>query len=347
MKIRPADLHQAPEREAIERFVASHERAQLFHHPAWSAAVERGCGARAHYLVAECADGEIRGLLPLSEVRSVIFGNSLVSVGFGVGGGILADDERVVELLAEEAWRVAERSRCASVELRGGDFPNGWQRQEGTYADFTAPLADDDEVNLLSIKKRQRAEVRRAEGFGLEFRSGRSDEDLDAHYRAYSASVRNHGTPIFPRALFEAMRDEFGTDADVVTAWKDGEPLSAIFSFYFKGTVYPFWGGGTADAREWRANEWLLYRLMCHAARRGCAHIDYGRSKVGTGPYAFKKNWGLEPRPLVYAVRTANGAKPREMNPLSPKYRLQTALWRKLPLAVANRVGPHIARGLG
>ena len=346
MKIRTADLRDGSQREAIARFVAGHAEAQLFHQPAWSAAVEKGCGARAHYLVAEGA-GVIKGLLPLSEVRSLLFGNSMVSVGFGVGGGILADDEQVAEALAAKAWRVALRHGCDSVELRGGVLPEGWQRQEGTYADFTAPLGKDDEANLLSIKKRQRAEVRRADGFELEFRSGRSDEDLDAHYRAYSASVRNHGTPIFPRSLFEAMRDEFGADADIVSAWKDGRPLSAIFSFYFKGIVYPFWGGGTAEAREWRANEWLLYRLMCHAARRGCGRIDYGRSKLGTGPYAFKKNWGLEPQPLVYAVRTADGASPREMNPLSPRYRLQTAIWRKLPLAVANRVGPHIARGLG
>ena len=346
MKVRTANLGDERQRNAIERFVGSHPDAQLFHHPAWSAAGERGCGAKAHYLVAE-GEGGIEGLLPLSEVRSRLFGNSMVSVGFGVGGGILADDAQIAEALAAEAWRVALRRGCDSVELRGGVLPEGWQRQEGTYADFTAPLGKNDEANLLSIKKRQRAEVRRAEGFGLEFRSGRTDADLDAHYRAYSASVRNHGTPIFPRSLFEAMRDEFGEDSDVVSAWKDGEPLSAIFSFYFKDRVYPFWGGGTSDAREWRANEWLLYRLMCHAARRGCAGIDYGRSKVGTGPYAFKKNWGLEPRPLVYAVRTADGARPREMNPLSPKYRLQTAIWRKLPLALANRVGPHIARGLG
>jgi FemAB-related protein (PEP-CTERM system-associated) len=346
MKIRTADLRDAAQRAAISGFVAEHPDAQLFHHPAWSAAVEKGCGARAHYLVAE-DEGGIEGLLPLSEVRSVLFGNSMVSVGFGVGGGILGNEDNIAEALAAEAWRIALRNGCDSVELRGGVLPEGWQRQEGTYADFKAPLFKDDEANLLSIKKRQRAEVRRAEGFGLEFRSGHGDEDLDAHFRAYSASVRNHGTPIFPRSLFQAMRDEFGRDADVVTAWKDGQPLSAIFSFYFKGIVYPFWGGGTAEAREWRANEWLLYRLMCHAARRGCTDIDYGRSKLGTGPYAFKKNWGLEPRPLVYAVRTADGARPREMNPLSPRYRLQTALWRKLPLAVANRVGPHIARGLG
>jgi hypothetical protein len=86
---------------------------------------------------------------------------------------------------------------------------------------------------------------------------------------------------------------------------------------------------------------------MCHAAQRGCGRIDFGRSKLGTGAYDFKCNWGMEPRPLSYAVRTAEGAKPREINPLNPKYRLRIALWRKLPLAIANLIGPPIARGLG
>jgi hypothetical protein len=87
----------------------------------------------------------------------------------------------------------------------------------------------------------------------------------------------------------------------------------------------------------------MYYALMCHAARRGCTRFDFGRSKLGTGPYAFKKNWGFEPRPLSYAVRGG----PREINPLHPRYQLQVSLWKKLPLWAANRLGPPIARGLG
>jgi hypothetical protein len=50
---------------------------------------------------------------------------------------------------------------------------------------------------------------------------------------------------------------------------------------------------------------------------------------------------------LVYAAKTAGGAAKRSVNPLDPKYSLQVKLWSKLPLAVANRLGPMIARGLG
>jgi FemAB-related protein (PEP-CTERM system-associated) len=176
---------------------------------------------------------------------------------------------------------------------------------------------------------------------------GRGRVDREAHYRVYSESVRNLGTPVFPRALFDEMLQEFREDADILTIRKDGKPIASVLSFYFKNTVYPYWGGGGIDARTWRANELMYFELMRHAASRGCTRFDFGRSKLGTGAYAFKKNWGFEPQPLTYAVRTPDGSTPREINPLSPKYRLQIALWKKLPLWAANRLGPPIARGLG
>jgi FemAB-related protein (PEP-CTERM system-associated) len=347
MIVRTADLDDPRAAAAIDAFVAGHPGGEIFHRPQWSRAVARGCGARAHYLVCESGSGEISGLLPLSEVRSPLFGNSLVSAGFGVGGGILGDGG-AVEALAEAAWTLARARSCTGVELRGGPVPGGaWQRREGVYAGFAADLPQGDEAILLSIKKRQRAEIRRAQGFGLTYREGAGPDELDAHFRLYAASVRNLGTPVFPRALFAAMAAEFGADAHVMTVARDGRPLSSVFSFFHKGSVHPYWGGGTEEARDWRANEALYYELMCRAARRGCTRFDFGRSKIGTGPYAFKKNWGFEPSPLAYAVRTADGAAPRDINPMNPRYRLQIAVWRKLPLWMANRLGPPIARGLG
>jgi FemAB-related protein (PEP-CTERM system-associated) len=344
MKVRAADLSDPRESAAIDAFAAAHPDGGIFHRPQWSRAVARGCGAKPHYLVARSKSGTISGLLPLNEIRSPWFGNSLVSTGFGVSGGILADDPETVDALAEAAWACARDRGCASVELRGGPLPGRpWQRRDGIYADFAADLPKGDEAILLSIRKRQRAEVRRGLGFGLHYREG----ELGAHYSTYAASVRNLGTPVFPRALFQAMAAEFGKDAHILTAWKDGRPLSSVFSFFHKGIAYPYWGGGTGEAREWRANEALYYELMCRASRRGCARFDFGRSKIGTGAYAFKKNWGFEPSPLVYAVRTAEGGTAREINPLNPKYRFQVALWRRLPLWLANRLGPPIARGLG
>jgi FemAB-related protein (PEP-CTERM system-associated) len=347
LAVRAAALGDPRESARLDAFVAGHPAGSLFHRPAWSRAVERGCRQRAHYLACEDEAGRLRGVLPLTEMRSFLVGSSMVSAGFGVGGGILAESEGAERALADAAWTLARRLNCPELELRGGPAPGtGWQSRAGLYANFERDLPQGDEAILKSIPKRQRAEVRRSATFGLEARIGSGAADLEAHYLVYSTSVRNLGTPVFPRALFAAMLCEFGEDAEILTEWREGRPIASVLSFYHKGVVHPYWGGGVHEARRWRANEALYFDLMRAASRRGCTRFDFGRSKVGTGAYAFKKNWGFEPRPLVYSVRSEGGLA-RSVNPLDPKYRLKVALWKRLPLAVANLVGPPIARGLG
>lgn len=345
--VRSADLADPAERLRIDAFVAIQQEASPFHRPQWSAAVERGCRQRNHFLVVERNGGAILGIAPLTEIRSALFGSALISTGFGVGGGILAENEPVARMLAEAALSLAGALNCPTVELRGGYLPEGWARKTGVYSNFARALPASDEDILPTIPRKQRAEVRRGLGYGMEVRVGHDSADRAAHYAVYSESVRNLGTPVFPKALFDAMLEGFGADADILTIRKDGKPVSSVLTFYFKGTAYPYWGGGTRAARHWRANEVLYYELMRHARSRGCARFDFGRSKLGTGAYAYKKNWGFEPEPLVYAVRTREGVAPREVNPLDPRYEWKVALWKKLPLWLANRLGPPIARGLG
>jgi FemAB-related protein (PEP-CTERM system-associated) len=345
MTIRGADLAEPRERDRIDAYVAAHPAAELFHRPHWSLAVARGCRQRAHYLIAE-AQGRLTGCLPLTEMRSPLFGNALVSTGFGTGGGPIADDEATAARLVAAGWEIARRQRCRGMELRGGPVPDGWTAQTGVYAGFAKPLPEGDEAILKAMKRRHRS-IRRAREFDLEIRIGNEEADRAMHYAVYGEMVRNLGSPVYPRSLFAAMLDLFGPDAEILTVLKDGRPLASALSFYFGGAVMPYWGGGTAASREFSATEMMYYQIMCHASRRGCTIFDFGRSKLGTGTYAFKENWGFEPQPLVYAVRTAAGEAARSVNPLDPKYRLQVALWKKLPLPLANRIGPHIARGLG
>jgi FemAB-related protein (PEP-CTERM system-associated) len=346
--VRVADLGERHERARIGAWVHDHAEGTPFHLPAWSVAVARGCRQKSHYLVAERGNGEIGGVLPLTEMHSPLFGRALVSTGFGVGGGILADAPGVVAELGEAAWTLAGRLNCPGVELRGGARPgDDWHVDDTHYLGFVRDLAADDEAELLAIPRKQRAEVRRALGNALEILTDRHLADVRAHYAVYAESVRNLGTPVFPLNLFSEVLGEFGSAADVLMVRHQGVAVASVLSLYWKGTVYPYWGGGTADARALRANDAMYFALMGHARKRGCTRFDFGRSKTGTGAAAFKKNWGFEPRPLTYFSRTADGAPPRSVNPLDPKYRLQVETWKKLPLWLANRVGPWISQGLG
>ena len=344
--VRAARLDDAAEAARIDAYVHAHPLGTPFHQMRWGAAVALGCGQRAHALVAE-SGGRITGVVPLVEVHSPLFGRALVSNGFAVGGGILADDDATAGALGEAAFALAERLSCPTLELRGGMLPEGWAIDTSTYLGFVRPLAADDEKELLAIPRKQRAEVRRALGLDLTVETGTGAADRAAHYAVYAESVRNLGTPVFPRSLFDAVLDAFGADADILTVRHEGTPVASVLSLYDRGVVMPYWGGGTAAARTYRANDLMYFALMRHARAKGCTAFDFGRSKAGTGAAAFKKNWGFAGQPLGYAVRTADGQVPRSVNPLNPKYRLKIAAWQRLPLGVANRIGPWIARGLG
>nr|WP_137678281.1 FemAB family XrtA/PEP-CTERM system-associated protein [Parerythrobacter lutipelagi] len=339
------DLRDPGEIARIEGFVAD-LRGSVFHRPAWSLAVEQGTGQRALGLVAEKC-GSLHGWMPLTEVHSPIFGRALVSSGFAVGGGPLSEKHATSVALCHAAQEVASRRSCASIEIRSGGAPETWRTWNDTHCGFERELADNDEAELLLVPRKQRAEIRKSLKLDFVVEAGSSKRDRDAHYAVYSASVRNLGTPVFPRSLFGAMLDRFGADADILTIRHAGEPVASVLSFYHQGTVLPFWGGGTYAARHLRANERMYYELMLHARRRkGCGRFDFGRSKTNSGPYSYKKNWGFEPHPLIYAGWTVPGETARDIDPTSEAYLRKIDLWKRLPLSMANRVGPFIAKGL-
>lgn len=345
--VRLASLRDPMERDRIDDFLGSRADATLFHSHVWLRAIEAATGHSAHVLLCE-EHTRIVGLLPLHRVSS-LFGAALVSTGFAVGGGILAETPRAAVLLAAAAEELAARLGAPAIELRGGVLPEGragWHSCHESHAGFVAPLAADDEAQLLAIPRKQRAEVRKGLANALEVRVGTSPRDRAMHAAAYATSVRNLGTPVFPRALFDAVLEAFGDDADILTVLHHGQPVASVLSLYYRGAAMPYWGGGTAAARSLRANDVMYYALMNRARARGCDRFDFGRSKTGSGAYRFKRNWGFEPRSLAYAAWTASGAAPRDASPTSPKYQAMIAAWKRLPLPLANRIGPLISRGL-
>ena len=343
--VRAVDFGDAAEMARIERFVAENG-GSVFQRPLWLSAIAEGTGNQAHGMVVERGT-TLSGWLPLTLVHSPLFGRALVSSGFGVGGGMLVLRERDVDLLAQAASELAQRLCVPSIELRDAVAPDGWDTIEGKHANFSRDLAEDDEAQLLAIPRKARAEVRKGLANDLTITVGSSEQDRAAHYAVYAESVHNLGTPVFPRSMFDAVLDRFGDDADILTVSHGGRPTASVLSLYHNGTVMPFWGGGTFAARSLRANERMYYELMLHARRKGCTRFDFGRSKTGSGPFSFKKNWGFEPEPLVYRSWSAPGSEARNIDPTDAGYSAKIELWKRMPLSLANRIGPAIARGLG
>ena len=324
-------------------YVAGCAEATFFHRSEWKEVIERAFGHPTHYLLARSGNS-IRGVLPLSQIKSRLFGNALISNPFCVYGGIAASDDQARSALAQSAQNLAERLRVDYLELRNlTEQQVAWPTKD-LYVTFRKLIAADADTNLKAIPRKQRAMVRKGVQAGLQ---AKTDDGLDRLYAMYSESVRNLGTPVFPRRYFELLAEAFGRDCEVVTVSHLGTPVCAVMSFYFRDEVLPYYGGGTPAARDLKANDFMYWQVMCRAVERGCRLFDYGRSKVGTGSYSFKRNWGFEPQPLHYRYHLVRAGEVPNISPTNPRYWLFIEAWKRLPVPVSRALGPLLARNLG
>lgn len=339
---------QAEGRSAWDRFVLVEcPEAGFFHRSGWRDVIEEVYRQPCHYLYAE-RDGRIVGVLPLVHVRSPVFGDRLISTAFTIGGGAAALDEEARAALDDEALQLMNRLNVASFEVRGParlHDGEGWVAKGETYANFSRPIQATEEDCLKQIPRKQRAVVRKAMVAGN--LADEVDADASRFFPLYGFSMRNMGTPVFGKRFFAAVMRAFGTDCDCLTVLDHGTPVASVMSFYFRNQVMPYYTGCLPQARNLGANDFMYWRLMRRAYDRGFSVFDFGRSKLGSGPFSFKKNWGFEPRPIIHEYRVPGGGVAAEINPLNPKYQMFIALWKRLPLSLANFLGPHVARQIG
>jgi FemAB-related protein (PEP-CTERM system-associated) len=327
-----------------DAFVAATEGGTFCHRAGWQRVVERAFGHKTHFVLTE-RDGAITGVLPLTEIRSRLFGHSLVSNAFQVYGGPVAIDKESEAALVGHAAALLEKTQAGHLEFRSIEARQpGWLVKPNLYVTFRRAISADHEVNLNAIPRKQRAVVRKGIANELQTRVGHDARTL---HRVYAESVRNLGTPVFSRRYFTLLCEEFGQDAEVLVVQDQGKPIAAVLSFYFRDQVLPYYGGGTPAARSRGANDIMYWEVMRRAADRGCRIFDFGRSKVDTGAYSFKKNWGFTPTPLNYEFKLRVGDTIPDVNPLNPKYRLMIQTWKRLPLPIANLLGPLLVKDLG
>ena len=341
MMVRPLET---TDEAAWEAFVATHPEATLFHRNGWRRVIERAYGYPSHYLAAW--DGEqLRGILPLIEVKTALFGHALISTGFFVYGGILAADQSACDALAAAAAELAERLGVDYLELRSRQPAlAGWPTKASLYAGFRRELSPVEADNLRRVPRKKRADIRKSLGNETVYLAKIEPE---AFYRTYAISLRDLGTPVFPPRFLQAVVDEFADIVDFSAVSAGGGHVAVLLSFFFKDEVLPYYGGAVPAARGLHAYDLLYWQLMCRSVERGVKHFDFGRSKAGTGAFDYKCYWGFEPEPLNYQYHLVKQRHFPDVNPNNPKYRLFVDAWRRLPLPMANRLGPLIARQLG
>ncbi|MEO1014170.1 MAG: FemAB family XrtA/PEP-CTERM system-associated protein [Pseudomonadota bacterium] len=327
-------------------FITDHPDASLFHQPAWTDAVARVYGYEPVTFAAR-RGGQIVGALSMIDVRGRLFGRSLVSTAFSVGGGVLSSDAAAREALCAQAVAEGRARNVRYVELRSAVAADGWTSKEGAYASYARPLAEDDDAELKAVPRKRRAEIRK----GLKMAEAgrliaRHDASVDAFYELYAISLRNLGTPVFPKRFVQAFADAFDDKVIFSIVEADGEPAFSLCSFIYRDRIMPYYAGVTPKAREVKAADFGYFSIMREARQRGLAQFDFGRSKVGSPHADYKRSWGFDAEPITYRYALVEAKETPNLNPSNPKFRLLTNAWRRLPLPLANALGPVIAREL-
>ena len=332
------------DRTRWDAFVLACPQATFFHRIGWRDIYEQVFRHRTHYMLAERGD-RVVGVLPLVQLKSMLFGHSLMSLPFAVYGGAATMEPDVTHALHQAAIELSRELGVDHLELRNVmSAEPQWPRQE-LYVTFRKSLAPDVEANMLAIPRKQRAMVRKGIQRGLR---SEIDTSTDRFFDLYADNLHRHGTPPHAKRYFEALRQTFGDDCELLTVFSpQGKAVSGVLSFYFRDEVLPYYAGDLTDARDLAANDFKYWELMRRACERGLGVFDYGRSKLGTGSFDFKKNWGFEPAPLHYEYQLFKRATVPQNNPSNPKYEKAIELWRRMPRGLVNAIGPVLARHLG
>lgn len=325
-----------------DAYVEAHPDGTFHHTLGWRRVIERAYPHEPQYLYVE-QGGELKGVLPLFAVHGRPFARALVSVPVGVSGGILASDDESARLLRDGARAIAEREGLEYVEYKSEKerFAD-LQTRSDLYVTFRQPLLGDHDKQLAAIPRKTRAVIRQAEKARL--RADFNRTDLEPFYDLYALSLRNLGTPMFPKELFVASLEELGDRCDILTVRQTGRIIGTVMNYYYKDLILPFFAGTLPEARDVGVNNYLYWVMLDTGHARGYRVFDFGRSKVGTGAYEFKKHFGMKETPLYYQYDLIKRTELPNLNPKSAKYAKAVELWQKLPVELTKMVGPLISR---
>jgi FemAB-related protein (PEP-CTERM system-associated) len=341
----PVTVHECTDATRWGTFVDQHPDATGYHLWAWKGIFERVFGHRTIYLMAE-RDGVTSGVLPLVAFRSPLFGRFLVSLPFVNYGGVLATDESSANALVARAASLARELRAAHVELRHRSRRFEGLTPKEHKVSMLLPLPSAADTLWAGLDRKVRNQVRKAEKSGL-VPDTAGAETLTDFYAVFAHNMRDLGTPVYSRRLFEEVLRAFPDRAHLVIIRETGggRPVAAGFTWRWRDTVEVPWASSLREFNAMSPNNLLYWTIIQRAIGDGASVLDFGRSTPGEGTFQFKRQWGAEPLPLCWEYDLIQGDMP-DHSPKNAKFSLAIDVWKRLPLAVTNLLGPHIVRSI-
>ena len=343
--LKPSILSRSePDVLAWDSYVLRSSHSAGYHLSGWRRVIQEAFGHQTYYLSAK-EEGIIQGVAPLVLLSSPVFGRFLVSLPFVNYGGLIADSREAHSLLESSIVEQAEALKATHVELRHEDpVDTSWVSSERKVSmRLSLPASYDALVKTFPSKLR--SQVRRAQKEGMLTQVG-GRECLDAFYAVFSRCMRDLGTPVYGKEFFLKILEVFPKEARICVVSHGTTPVAAGFLYGFRSSLEIPWAASDKRYNKLAPNMLLYGSALEYACQQGFQVFDFGRSTPDSGTYRFKAQWGAQPKQLHWYYWMKDGQSIPGLNPQNPKYALAIRLWQKLPLAVANLLGPHIVKHL-
>ncbi len=340
------ELSQTSDIDTVEwqSFVDSISHSNVYHHAGWCDLIASNFGHKPHYITCRKPDGELCGVFPTVHLKSRLFGSFMVSMPYFNYGGPLSKSNAIDQKMMEHAAGLGAQLQCTHLETREVNPREHWLGKQ-TKVTMILPLPDSDQELDKRLGSKVRAQVNRAAKEQLEFSTG-GKELLDQFYQVFSHNMRDLGTPVYSKRFFASILDLFPEKARITLVRHEGRAVAAGFLLGYKDKLEIPWASSLRKANPLGANMYMYRKILSLAIEQGYEFFDFGRSTIGASTHKYKKQWGAIEHPLYWHYWLSDSDELPELNPDNPKYKMAISAWQRLPLVVANTIGPHLVRNL-
>jgi serine/alanine adding enzyme len=333
------------DRVRIDGYMANSNAANLYHDHRWGEIIGRCFGHKNHFLLSENIDGIINGVLPLVHMKSLSFGNFIVSMPFFNYGGVCADDDSVRDQLIAEAVRIAKDLKARHIEFRQeNSFRNGFP-EKSIKVSMRLDLPGSPDELWKAFPSKLRSQIKVPQKGGMTAVIGRLEE-LESFYEVFSHNMRYLGTPVYPKRFFEDILEQFPKATWICSVYMKNTPVASGFLAGFKNRLEIPWASSVRSYNRLSPNMLLYWSCLKFACENGFTTFDFGRSTKEESTYKFKEQWGATPSPMVWSYWVQDEGNVPDITPRNRKYRFAIEIWKKLPLPVTQMLGPRIIKNI-
>jgi len=334
----------ASESTLWDQYVEQHKGHSPYHLFAWLAAIEAAYSHDVYYLVAK-QDVNIVGILPLVSIRIPFKGGALCSLPFCDVGGCLADNQEEQIELEKKETELKGQLTSKSIEYRERAEISDETQLEGRKVSMLLPLPETSDELFSGFKSKLRSQIRKADKNGLTYELGTNQQFIDEFYAVFSENMLRLGSPVHSKKWIETICEHYKEQCIIAVVKLDGVPVGAGIVLFSDDKACIPWASTRAEYNRLSPNMMLYWALLKLVTDKGCKEFDFGRSTFNEGTFRFKQQWGAKPTLLEWRDdNVLPDSKTSVVQSTSPLKSLVENIWKKLPLAVANTLGPKLRR---